>query len=192
MKKLILLLFIPLISFSSFGQSEIEYKLVGELNKPYEIQKKDKYSSISHIYITPDEDFLILRWSNKMCRYSIHHFPSLKLIGTSNGDNWGDQFYYKPPESGSLQLSETYFIHYDSYKNKSFFLTIEQKKNWDINFKINKGKGIPAGFVELTEIKVSDIRDGVVFKSKKLGKLIISSSKYGSFYINNVLFYKEL
>ena len=190
MKKIILLLlFIPLLSF---GQNEIEYKLVGELNKPYEIHQKDKYSKISHIYITPDEDFLILRWSNKWCRYSIHHFPSLKLIGTSNGDNVGNQFYYKPPESGRLQLSETNFIHYYSDKNKSFFLTTEQKKNWDITFKINKGKGVPTGFVKLTEITSSEIQDGVVFNSEKVGKLIISASDKRSIYIKDILFYKEL
>ena len=190
MKKLILLLLlIPLVSL---GQNEIEYKLVGELNKPYEIHKKDKYSRISHIYISPDEDFLILRWSNKMCRYSIHHFPSLKLIGTSNGDHKGNEFYYKPPESGRLQLSETNFIHYDSYKNKSFFLTTEQKKNWDITFKINKGKGIPAGFVKLTKITYSEIQDGTVFNSKKAGKLIISASDKRSIYVKDILFYKEL
>ena len=187
MKKLLLLLvFIPLLSF---GQNEREYKLVGELNKPYEI--KDKYSGISHMYITPDEDFLILRWSNKLCRYSIHRFPSLKLIGTSNGDNWGNQFYYKPPESEVLELSETNFIHYDSYKNKSFFLTFKQKKNWDITFKINKGKGIPEGFVKLNEISIGEIKDGVVFNSKKVGKLIISTSG-GIVYIKDILFYKEL
>ena len=42
----------------------------------------------------------------------------------------------------------------------------------------DKGKGIPEGFVKLNEIPIGEIKDGVVFNSKKVGKLDLVGKIY--------------
>ena len=168
----------PQLLKDACGENYIE-GLIGRITIPEKIKKVSKYQFILNYYVTPDEKFLVIRWSSKLCLYSIHHFKTLKLIGISNANNRGYELYYKQPEFGKLEVSKSNFMHYDYDKKISYLLTTTQNnRTWDIEFKVDKSKVIPDGFIKLKEELgyMNEVGEGI-FKSKTFGDISVILDK---------------